>query len=57
MVEIATTDRRWWKWIQTEMDKLDWHHDGGVDGDDFPLIDHDGRDRNLRSLVLLWIGE
>jgi hypothetical protein len=34
-LEIATTGLCWWKWIQTEMDKLDWHHDGGVDVNDF----------------------
>jgi hypothetical protein len=37
------------------MDKSDWHRDGEVDGDDFPLIDKDGRDRNLRSLLVLWL--
>jgi hypothetical protein len=35
------------------MGKLDWHHDGGVDGDDFRLIDHNWRGGNLRSLLVL----
>ena len=35
------------------MDKSDWRRDGEVDGDDFPRIDHDGRDRNLQSLLVL----
>jgi hypothetical protein len=37
------------------MDKSDWHRDGEVDGDDFPLIDQGGRDRNLLSLLVLWL--
>jgi hypothetical protein len=37
------------------MNKLDWHHDGGDDGDDFLFIDHDGQYRNLPSLLVLWL--
>ena len=32
------------------MDKSDWHRDGEVDGDDFPLIDHDGFETEIYDL-------